>query len=150
MDEHSRLSEIFHNMKNRCYYQNNDSYKYYGGKGIKICDEWNDREIITIKGKHGCFTKGWVAFKTWALSHGYRDGLTIDRIDSNKDYSPDNCRWVTMKIQDNNKQNNRLITYKNNTKTMAEWCDEFGLNYDTVRQRLNRGWSIEKTFETKI
>ena len=138
-----RLNKIFENMKQRCYNQNHIDYKNYGGRGIYLCDEWNNREKI------GTSSKGWIAFKEWALLHGYTDELFIDRIDNNKGYSPENCRWVTMKVQQNNKQNSRLITYKGKTQTLAQWCNELGLNYRRIQSRLNlHHWSIEKALET--
>ena len=85
----TRLYRIFYKMKERCYKPSNDNYKYYGGLGIKICDEWlNDFN----------------AFAQWALSHGYADNLTIDRKDNAKDYCPENCRWITIQEQQRNKR----------------------------------------------
>ena len=89
--------------------------------------------------------------RKWALSHGYRDDLTIDRIDYNKGYSPDNCRWVDMDVQNNNSSHNHLITYNNKTQSLSLWCKEFSLPYDTIKRRINCfGWSAEKAFNTPI
>lgn len=131
-------------MKNRCYYTEDTAYKYYGGRGIRICDEWLNSEKFD-----GRSTKGWVTFQKWALEHGYCDGLTIDRINSNGDYEPSNCRWITMKAQSNNRRSNRLITYKGKTQTLQQWSEEYGFNYDTIIHRLHLGWSVERAIETK-
>ena len=136
----TRLNHIFEKMKERCFYKKDIHYSNYGGRGITVCDEWN------TPNSH----EGWKRFKKWALENGYNDTLTIDRIDNNKGYSPDNCRWVTPKVQSNNRRTNRYITYKGQTKTVAEWCDILNLDYYKVKQRLNRDhWSVEKAFEIK-
>lgn len=135
----TRLNRTFTNMKTRCYNPDCENYKDYGGRGIRICDEWYTPH------SH----KGWIAFKDWALSNGYADDLTIDRIDNNKGYSPGNCRWVSMKTQCNNTRHNRLITYKGKTQTMVQWSEELNLGYETIVYRLHVAhWTVEKTFET--
>lgn len=146
--KHSKLNSVFLVMKERCYNPKCKQYKDYGGRGIILCDEWNNREIIHL-GKHGRSTKGWLTFKEWALSHGYKEGLSIDRIDVNGIYSPENCRWADRKIQNNNTRFNHYVTYKGKTQTLAQWCEELGLKYDTVRCRLNNyNFSVEEAFET--
>lgn len=141
----SRLNSIYQKMKERCYNTKCNRYYCYGGRGITICDEWNNNEL---SGKTNC-TKGWLAFKFWAFSHGYQEGLTIDRIDCNKGYSPENCRWITYKEQANNRRSNHLITYKGVTHNLSTWCELLNLNYDRVERRLNKcHWSVEKAFET--
>lgn len=84
-----RLNRIWKNMKTRCYNPNSNNYKYWGARGITICDEWRDS-----------FEK----FMKWALANGYQDNLTIDRINVNGNYEPQNCRWVTMTVQNNNRR----------------------------------------------
>lgn len=147
MSGNPRLNRIYHCMRTRCLNPNFKEFKHYGGRGITICKEWVNPEIIAL-GRHGRATKGWLAFKNWAMLNGYKDDLTLDRIDNNKGYSPDNCRWVTMKVQCNNTRRNHLITYKGKTQSLLSWCNELGLNYSTVRARLNEyHWTIERALE---
>ena len=129
----TRLYRIWTNIKTRCLNPNSTHYQNYGAKGITICDEWkNDFKV----------------FYNWAMSHGYSDELTIDRINNKLGYSPDNCRWVDMSIQANNRSSCRMITIDNQTKSMKEWCEILGMNYSLVRDRLNRGWNPEKALFT--
>lgn len=122
-------------MKNRCYSPQHQNYKIYNGKGITICDEWKN---------------DFMSFYYWAINNGYQKGLSIDRIDNKGNYCPQNCRWTTKEQQMRNKTNNKMIKYKNQIKCLAEWCDILNLKYETIQSRFNRGWSIEKTFETPI
>ena len=145
MKNRSRLNCIYRSMVSRCYESNNMNFKNYGARGITICNEWLDKGKI-----NGNCTKGYFVFKNWALSHGYDDNLTIDRIDNSKGYSPENCRWVSRKIQQNNRRCNHVITYKGCTKTLKQWCEELNLNYRTTITRLDTyHWSVERAFETK-
>lgn len=100
-------------------------------------------------GKPHILGRGGRAFKKWALENGYADNLTLDRIDVNKGYSPENCRWVSMEVQQNNKRNNRLITYKGKTQTIAQWSREVGIPFKTIQGRLNRKLPVEKIFSEK-
>lgn len=118
---YERLYNIWSAIFQRCTNPNSKDYQYYGGKGIKICVEWND----------------WETFKQWALSNGYQDNLTIDRINTEGDYEPNNCRWADMITQANNKTNNKYITFNNKTQSLAEWCRELNLDYDRTKQRIN-------------
>lgn len=129
----TRLHYIWRAMKDRCYNPKNSHYKSYGERGISLCDDWNN---------------DFVSFYMWAINSGYREGLSIDRIDNEKGYSPDNCKWSTDIEQANNKRKNKFITFNGKSKTLAQWCREFGLNYHSVQSRLNNGWSIEKAFTT--
>lgn len=129
----TRLYNIYCEMKRRCYLRSDKSYGKYGGRGIAVCDEWlEDR----------------TTFFDWAINNGYRDDLTIDRIDNNKGYSPDNCKWLTPKQQTRNRRNTIKLTYKSETKSLAEWCEILNLNYKTVYKRIYKlHWSVEKAFE---
>lgn len=127
-----RLYSIWCGMRWRCNKKNREKRSYMK-KGISVCDEWLD----------------YTTFKSWALENGYADGLTIDRIDNNGNYEPSNCRWATIVEQANNKSNNHLITYNGRTMTLAEWSRELGINYSTLRSRINRqGLSPDKAFST--
>ncbi len=118
----TRLFFTWKSMLDRCRRPKNKQYKDYGGRGITVCSEWEDFTV----------------FREWALNNGYTDSLTIDRIDNDKGYCPSNCRWANKYTQSNNKSNNRKITYRGETKTLAQWCKELNLNYGTVSSRLNR------------
>lgn len=124
----THIHRAYTNMKTRCYNPNYYLFKNYGGKGITICDEWLGRN-------------GLENFYKWSLQNGYRKDLSIDRIDNAKGYSPDNCRWVSMKQQQNNRTNNRMITANGETHTMSEWADISGILYTTIQRRLACGWS---------
>lgn len=113
---------IYTNMKQRCYNNKNPHYKWYGAKGIKICNEW---------------LKNFKTFYKWSLENGYEDNLTIDRIDYTKDYCPENCRWTTLEEHANNKSSNRYIIYKGEKLSVAKFCRKYGLNEDTTRERIN-------------
>ena len=119
-------------MRHRC---NNDKNEHYGGRGIKICDEWLG-------------TEGLINFYNWAMANGYQDDLTIDRINNNGNYEPDNCRWTTMKVQNNNKRTNIIITYMNETHTLIEWSRILNINYKSLSAKHKAGKSIEELFKT--
>lgn len=135
MSKDKRLYTIWKSMKQRCYNPNNRYYKDYGGRGITMCNEW---------------LLSYYAFETWAFLNGYKENLSIDRIDVNKGYAPNNCRWVSWIVQNNNTRKNKYITYKGKTQSMADWCRELNLNYYAVRGRFRKGWTVEKAFTTKI
>lgn len=134
----TRIYCIWDGMKSRCYNKNHRAFKNYGGRGIKICDEWLDKE------------NGIVNFYNWAVQNGYKDNLSIDRIDVNGNYEPNNCRWVDNKTQSNNKRNCCYITYNNETHTAAEWAEILKIDKRTLYSRLFNNWSIEKAFTTPV
>ena len=130
-----RLHRIWSRMKQRCYNNNCAQYNNYGGRGITICDEWRT---------------SYSAFKEWALANGYKDDLSLDRIDVNSGYSPSNCRWATAKEQSRNKRNNRYITFRGVTLSLAEWSERSGLKAMTLYNRIASGWSVEKALTTPV
>lgn len=123
---HSRIYKVWCSMKNRCHCVGNIAFDNYGGRGIKVCQEWyNDFQ----------------AFYDWAMSHGYTDEKFIDRIDNNGDYCPQNCRWSTMKEQQNNRRNNRQIWYKNHLYTVSQLAEKLNLSRSALAWRLDNGWN---------
>lgn len=123
------------NMKTRCYNKNNPKYKTYGGRGIKICPEWMDFKV----------------FHNWAINNGFKPELSIERIDNEGDYCPENCRWATMLEQAKNKRTNKMITYNGITDTLQGWTKRLGFRKNTLRVRIvELGWSVEKAFNTPI
>lgn len=122
-------------MKDRCYNKNNSRYARYGGRGIKVCEEW---------------LHDFMAFYNWAINNGYDESLTIDRIDNDGDYCPENCRWATQREQSRNRSSNVAITIGNSTRTLLEWCEIFGLSYSTVSMRYRRtgACGLEDLFNT--
>lgn len=130
----TRLHTIWLGMRSRCFCHSDHAYHNYGARGITICDEWRD---------------SFEAFRDWALANGYRDDLTIDRIDNDGNYCPENCRWETKKQQSNNERKNRWITHNGEKHTIAQWSELTGINPETLRGRLNKGWSAERALTTK-
>ena len=130
-----KLHSVWWVMKNRCYLKSSLKYKNYGLKGIRVCEEWNN---------------SFREFYKWAIQNGYKDGLTIDRIDVNGDYCPENCRWVTQKIQQNNRSNNHLLTYKGITLTVAQWNEKLNFPYGRLQDRLTKGWDVIRAIEQPI
>lgn len=131
----SPLFAVWCAMIGRCENQNNKSYPNYGGRGISVCKEWHDSST----------------FFEWALNNGYSHGLTIERIDVDKGYEPDNCKWVSRKQQARNKTNNVMIEIDGTSKCLPEWCEEYGVNYYTVYQRIKKlGWEPKKALTTPL
>jgi len=131
-----RLYKIYHNMLNRCNNSNVKCYNNYGGRGIKVCNEWQEN---------------FLNFYNWAVNNGYDDSLSIDRINVNGNYEPSNCQWVTLKKQASNKRNNHLLEYNGKTLTLAEWSRITGIQAATIRRRVNNlKWSAKKALTTKV
>ncbi len=130
----TRIYKIWRNMKQRCSNPNATKYEIYGGKGIKVCDEW-------LK---------FMNFYNWSIANGYNDNLSIDRIDGDKDYTPENCRWVTYKVQGNNTEQNHILTYRGKTQNITQWAEELEIDSNTLNTRISRGWNIEKALTTPV
>lgn len=129
------LYYVWNMMNQRCNNPNNKAYCYYGGRGIKVCEEWSSFE----------------AFYDWSMKNGWKMGLSIDRIDNDGNYCPKNCRWTDRCTQANNTSANRFITYNGKTQTEAQWAKELGMNKNTLSSRINlRGWSIERAFTQPV
>ena len=128
-----RLYRIWGNMRGRCCNPKHKSFVHYGNRGIEVCTEWDS---------------DFKSFADWALSNGYADDLTIDRIDVNGNYEPSNCRWATMKEQQNNRTDSHFVTYNGETKTITEWANCLGVRPDVIFCRLQRGWSKELAVST--
>lgn len=124
----TKLYKTWNNMISRCYCKSFRNFKNYGGRGITVCDEWH---------------KSFVAFMNWAMANGYRDDLTLDRIDNEGNYEPSNCRWITNEAQQLNKRTNRFITFNGETRTIKEWSVITGIHPRTISARLGLGWTAE-------
>ncbi len=124
-------------MKRRCNNPDDRNYKDYGGRGIKVCDEWSDSK------------NGHRNFQKWAIENGWRKGLSIDRKNNDGDYEPSNCRWSTSKQQSNNTRFNRLVTINGKTKTVQEWADIVGISQRAMTGRIEAGWSEEDLLKPK-
>ena len=127
----SRLYRIYNNMVSRCYRKSINGYENYGGRGIRVCDEWLGEN-------------GFVNFMDWALANGYSDELTIDRLDSNGNYEPSNCKWATRKEQANNTRSTVFLEYNGETHSITEWSEITGIKKGTIHNRLRKGFSIGK------
>ena len=130
----TRLYRIWKNMKTRCFNKNFHTYKIYGGRGISVCKEW---------------AESFANFEKWANANGYNDNLTIDRIDSDGNYCPENCRWVSMQEQANNTRRNHYIEYKGVKRTLSEWARHLNMPYSKLKYRIQRGWTLEEAFNPK-
>lgn len=130
----TRIYHIWHTMLRRCNDKKHEKYEFYGNKGIEVCKEWADFKN----------------FYNWAIVNGYNDKLTLDRVDFNGNYEPDNCRWITQKEQCRNKKNNLYIEYQGQTKTLVEWTELLNISYSRTYSQIKRGWSIDKVLESEV
>jgi hypothetical protein len=119
----SRLYRVWSSMKSRCYYPKNESYYQYGKREISVCEEWKN---------------DFSSFYNWSINNGYNDKLSIDRIDNNGNYCPENCRWATLVEQANNMSNNVRLTYHGYTKTLKEWSRALGISYNILAKKYKK------------
>lgn len=133
---HTRLYQIWAAIKRRCNKPYEKSYKNYGGRGIKMCEEWQN---------------SFEAFMEWAMNSGYSDDLTIERIDVDGNYCPDNCTWISKSGQAGNRRSCHYISYNGEVKTLNEWCKEMNLPYKNIHNRITKlGWSFERAISEPI
>ena len=125
----TKIYNAWNGMKSRCFNKNDKYYLNYGGRGITVCDEWKN---------------DFKAFFDWAMENGYSDKLTIDRIDVNGNYEPSNCRWVTQKVQQNNRTNNVLLEFLGEIHTISEWSELLGIDKATIHARYKAGRNINE------
>lgn len=133
--KHTRLYSIWSDVKKRCNNPSHAAYHRYGGRGIRICDEWKD---------------DFQTFRDWAMSHGYRDNLTLDRKDNDGDYEPSNCRWVTMKEQCNNTSRTHYITVNGETRNILGWAEYLGITRYRIDSAYSRGENLEEYIKKLI
>lgn len=130
---HTKIYEVWKTMKQRCNNPNSQSYKNYGGRGIKVCDDWNN---------------SFESFFNWSMQNGYSPELSIDRIDNNGNYCPENCRWTTRYIQSRNRRTNHYITFNNETKIIVDWAKYFNIAPGRISSRISKGQDIQKYFQS--
>lgn len=131
----TRIYRIWKDMRRRCNNPSRINYHRYGGRGINVCEDWNTN---------------FVAFYDWAMNNGYQDNLSIDRIDNDAGYYPNNCRWVSNTTQANNRRNNRYLEFEGKKRTISEWSSETGLSQTVIESRLNLGWDVKRTLTTPL
>lgn len=130
-----RIHVAWKNMKQRCSNPSREDFKWYGARGITVCPEWAD---------------SFPAFLSWAICNGYEDHLTLERVDSDGPYCPENCRWATKKEQANNRRTNRRLTINGRTQSIAEWSQELGIDRSTLWRRINAGWTVERALTEPV
>jgi len=130
----TRLYRIWSGMRQRCENPKCEAYKFYGGRGISVCNEWNSIH----------------AFIKWAKTHGYKKELTIERIDNNGNYEPSNCTWIPMAEQAHNRRSSHIITYKGRSQILTDWAKEYRIGRRTLFYRLKAGWSIRNALTAPL
>ena len=129
------LFSVWVHMKERCGNANHEAYENYGGRGIYVCKEWDN--------DFNCFYD-------WAINNGWDKGLELDRIKNDKEYSPNNCRIVTRKVNSLNRRSNRLVSFMGKTQPLIEWCRELNFKPSTIGSRLINGWSLEQALSVPV
>lgn len=129
------LFKVWQSMKERCYNEKHSRFKDYGGRGVGICLEWKENPEIFIE---------------WAIDKGWQRGLEVDRENNDGNYSPENCRFVTTKVNCRNRRNTLMVTFKQVTKSIPEWAEEYGLPLYLVRSRIKKGWDVERALTRPI
>lgn len=131
----TKLNGIWGSMRHRCMTSsvNHKKYKYYAQRGITVDERWST----------------FPPFKEWAVLNGYKEGLSIERLDNDKGYSPENCVWIPKNLQGRNRRTSLRLTYNGKTQFISEWANELGIAHGTIYHRIKyQGWSIEKTLST--
>lgn len=134
-ESHTKLFYIWQDLRKRCKNKSHHAYKYYGGRGIKVCKEWEE---------------SYINFKEWAINNGFKEGLTIDRVCNNLEYSPKNCRWVTMKVQNNNKRSNHYVYIFGEKLTLAQVSEKYNITPGKINYWLKKGKKIELIIKESI
>lgn len=119
---HTKIYQQYYGMRKRCEYPKHKEFDRYGGRGISVCEEWKE---------------SFENFYNWAINNGFNDGMTIDRINNDGNYSPDNCRFITLSEQQNNKSNSIFLTYKDNTYGLKKWSEITGISYGALLRRYH-------------
>ena len=127
----NRLYRIYNDMVSRCYRKSINGYENYGGRGIRVCDEWLGED-------------GFKNFMSWSFANGYNEELTIDRLDSNGHYEPNNCKWSTRKEQANNTRATIFLEYGREKHSLTEWSEITGIRKGTLYTRMRKGWRVGK------
>ena len=129
---HSKVRNVWRHMLRRCYQPNHKSYRWYGARGVMVCERWKDLENFVADMGHP------------------EEGMTLDRIDSNGNYEPKNCRWIPLAEQARNRTNNRYLEFRGQRKLISEWAREFGIKHSTLTQRLSAGLSVDSALTKPI
>ena len=131
----TKLYNVWLTMKQRCYNPRDKHYRWYGAKGVKVCDLWRENPA---------------AFAEWCKANGYKDGLTIDRIDTAGNYEPNNCRFISMSAQQRNRSSCKMISFNGETRSVQEWAEKLRIAPSTLRSRFNKGWSVERALTEPV